>query len=365
MDDRNRGGSLRRRSPLARLLHHSRAAPRQRDHRLLGRTRGRQCDRRFEGAARDQGACQARRKMGHAAGEGPGSRRRDPPAPGRYRSRRCASVGRRRNLRGSVGADGRIASGHTQFRRRGLLRLDHSSRRDRRAGLRDGRQNLFRQDGGTGRDGGHGQPFPEGRAEDRRLSHRSRVDHGGRDRRALDLSRRSHSLDAAIRAGPDRGRHSRGDAHGVVGDDGGGGAQAREEAGDRQQTGRDRGIGRRRRALRRQDGHADAEQAVARSAFLPRQDHARRSHPGRRARLAPGERRHHRSGRARRPEGQGRVEALSGHAFHAVRSRAQAHRGDGEGRGRQDLQGHQGRAAGHPGPVRRTPRPSRTPSTKP
>ena len=253
----------------------------------------------------------------------------------------------------------------TEFRRRGLLRLDHSSRRDRRAGLRDGRQNLFWQDGGTGRDGGHGQPFPEGRAEDRRLSHRSRVDHGGRDRRAIDLSRRSHSHDAAIRAGPDRGRHSRGDAHGVVGDDGGRRAQAREEAGDRQQTGRNRGIGRRRRALRRQDGHADAEQADARSALLPRQDHARRSHPGRRARLAPGERRHHRSGRARRPEGQGRVEALSGHAFHAVRSRAQAHRGDGEGCGRQDFQGHQGRAAGHPRPVRRTPRRSRTPSTRP
>ena len=31
----------------------------------------------------------------------------------------------------------------------------------------------------------------------------------------------------------------------------------------------------------------------------------RRSHPGRRARLASGERRHHRSGRTRRPEGQG------------------------------------------------------------
>ena len=40
---------------------------------------------------------------------------------------------------------------------------------------------------------------------------------------------------------------------------------------------------------------------------------ARRSHPRRRARLAGGERRHDRSGGDRRPEGQGRVEALSGH----------------------------------------------------
>ena len=94
------------------------------------------------------------------------------------------------------------------------------------------------------------------------------------------------SHDAAIRAGADRGRDSRGDAHGVVGDDGGGRAQARKETGDRQQTGRHRGTGRRRRALRRQDRHADAEQADAGRAVLPGQDHARRTHPGRRARLA-------------------------------------------------------------------------------
>ena len=37
--------------------------------------------------------------------------------------------------------------------------------------------------------------------------------------------------------------------------------------------------------------------------------------------------------------------------FHAVRSRAQADRGHGQGRGRKDIQGDQGRAAGHPGAV--------------
>ena len=47
-------------------------------------------------------------------------------------------------------------------------------------------------------------------------------------------------------------------------------ALAREEAGDREQAGRDRGTGRRRRALRRQDRHADPEQAHARRAVLPR-----------------------------------------------------------------------------------------------
>ena len=365
LDDRSRGGFVRHRSPLARLLHHSRAAARQRDHRLLGRARSRQRDRRLEGAARNQGAGEARRKMDHAAGERPSSRRRDPPASGRHRARRRPSARWRRDLRGSIGADRRVASGVAQSRRRSVLRFDHPARRGRRAGLRDGRQDLFRQDGGTGRDGGHGQSFPEGRAEDRRLSHRARVDHGGRDRGAVDLSRRSHSLHPAIRAGPDRRRHSRGDAHGAVGDDGGGRAQAGEKAGDRQQAGCDRGTGRRGCAVRRQDGHADAEQADARSALLPRQNHARRTHPGRRARLATGERRHHRSGRAGRPEGQGRAEALSGHAFHAVRSGAQAHRGDGEGRGRQDLQGRPRGRRRSSWPSRPTPQRSRTPSTRP
>src|SRR5271163_4667294 len=66
-------------------------------------------------------------------------------------------------------------------------------------------------------------------------------------------------------------------------------------------------------------------------------DPARRSHPRRRACLAGGERRHDRSGGDRRPEGQGRVEALSGHPFHAVRSSAQAHGGDGKRVGRQAI----------------------------
>ena len=138
LDDRSRGGSFRRRSPLARLLHHSGAARRQRHHRLLGRTRSRQCDRGVEGQARDQGAGQARRKMDHAASEGAGARRRDTAASGRHRSRRRASAGRRRSLGRSVGADGRILARHAQNRRRDLLRVDHPARRNRRACLCDG-----------------------------------------------------------------------------------------------------------------------------------------------------------------------------------------------------------------------------------
>ena len=52
----------------------------------------------------------------------------------------------------------------------------------------------------------------------------------------------------------------------------------------------------------------------------------------------------------------GGAEALSGHAFPAVRSGAQAHRGHRQGRGRQHIQGDEGRASGHPGDWRPMPR---------
>ena len=236
----------------------------------------------------------------------------------------------RRNLGRSIRADGRVAADHAKIRRRGVLGFDHTARRDRRAGLRDGAKTYF----------GKTAELVETAVT---VSHFQKAVLKIGDYLivlavvmvsvivgAVDLSRRGGPHHAAIRAGADSRRHSRGDADGVVGDDGGGRAQAREETGDRQQAGRDRGTGGRRRAVRRQDRHVDAEQADARRALLPGRRQARRSHPGRRARLARGERRHHRSGGARRPEGQGRAETLSGHAFHAVRSRAQAHRGDGQ-----------------------------------
>ena len=80
-------------------------------------------------------------------------------------------------------------------------------------------------------------------------------------------------------------------------------------------------------------------------------DHRRRAHPCRRLGFASREQRHDRSRGPRRPEGQAGAEALSGHAFSAIRSRAQADRGHGQGRGWKDIQGDQGRAAGHPGAV--------------
>ena len=61
----------------------------------------------------------------------------------------------------------------------------------------------------------------------------------------------------------DRGRDSRGDAHGVVGDDGGRRAPAGQERSDREPVGGHRGIGGRGRAVRGQDRHPDPEQADA------------------------------------------------------------------------------------------------------
>ena len=68
---------------------------------------------------------------------------------------------------------------------------------------------------------------------------------------------------AVVCAGADRGRDSRGDAHGVVGDDGGRRAPARQETGDREQAGGHRGTGGRGCAVRGQDRHPDTEQADA------------------------------------------------------------------------------------------------------
>ena len=79
----------------------------------------------------------------------------------------------------------------------------------------------------------------------------------------------------AVRARADGGGHPRGDADGLVGDDGGRSPPARQETGDRQQAGRDRGIGGRGCALRRQDGNPYPEQADAWRSVLPGCDHRR------------------------------------------------------------------------------------------
>ncbi len=115
--------------------------------------------------------------------------------------------------------------------RGGLLRLDRPAGRDRRVGLRHRRQDLLRQDGPSGRDGPHGQPLPEGGAEDRRLSDRVGRGAGGADPGRRPVPRRSDAASdgrsrAAVRPGADRGGHPRGHADGALGHDGRRGADA-------------------------------------------------------------------------------------------------------------------------------------------
>ncbi len=87
--------------------------------------------------------------------------------------------------------------------------------------------------------------------------------------------------DVAVRPGADGGRDSRGDADGVVGDDGGRRALARQETGDCEQVGGHRGTGGRGCAVRRQDRHADAEQADAGRSVQREQYSRRASHSDR------------------------------------------------------------------------------------
>ena len=92
----------------------------------------------------------------------------------------------------------------------------------------------------------------------------------------------------AVRPGADCGGDSCGNADGAVGDHGGRGAPACQEKGDCEQAGGHRGIGRRGRAVRRQDRHSDPEQADTGRSLLREQYSCRASHPQCRAGVARG-----------------------------------------------------------------------------
>ena len=102
-----------------------------------------------------------------------GAGRRHPLATGRHRAGGCAPAGGRPGRGGSVRADGRVIARHAQTRRGGVFGVDHPPGRNRRDGVRHGREHLLRQDRATGAGGAHRQPFPAGRAEDRRLPDRA------------------------------------------------------------------------------------------------------------------------------------------------------------------------------------------------
>ena len=92
-----------------------------------------------------------------------------------------------------------------------------------------GTEHLLRQDGANGAGPGIRQPFPESRAEDRRLPDYSRRSAGGIDCYCRALPSRSGHEHAGVRAGASGGRDSRGDADRTVGDHGGGRTPSGEE----------------------------------------------------------------------------------------------------------------------------------------
>jgi H+-transporting ATPase len=150
---------------------------------------------------------------------------------------------------------------NAQARRRDILRFDHPPRRDRRAGLCHRREHLFRQDRGTGAVGRHRQPFSEGGAEDRQLP-----DHAGGGLVAVIiavaiyrgdpiLTTLQFALVLTVAAIPVAMPTVLSVTMAV------GARLLAKKTGDRQQAGGDRGIGRRGRAVRRQDRHPDPEQA--------------------------------------------------------------------------------------------------------
>ena len=97
-----------------------------------------------------------------------------------------------------------------------------------------GANTYFGKTARTGAGGAHRQPLSARGAEDRQLPDHPRGGSGGGDHCRRDLPRRPDPHHVAVRPGADRGRDSRGDADGAVGDDGGRRAPARQERGDRE-----------------------------------------------------------------------------------------------------------------------------------
>ena len=110
---------------------------------------------------------------------------------------------------------GESLPGYPPTGRRGVLRVDHPPGRDQRARLCHRRRHLLRQDNRAGATGAHRQPLPAGRAQDRQLPDHPRGRAGGGDHHRRGRPRRPDPHDRAVRAGADRRRHPRRDAHGA------------------------------------------------------------------------------------------------------------------------------------------------------
>mmetsp|Transcript_3193 Transcript_3193/g.12958 ORF Transcript_3193/g.12958 Transcript_3193/m.12958 type:complete len:231 (-) Transcript_3193:1361-2053(-) len=113
----HRGGQRRRRAPrLGRLPGNRRAAPHQRDHRILRRELGLERRRRAQGALGPHGARATRRRGAGGAERVTRPRRRDIPEIRRLRARGREDNRRRATQSRPVGAHRRVAAGHRRAR---------------------------------------------------------------------------------------------------------------------------------------------------------------------------------------------------------------------------------------------------------
>ena len=296
-DDRGGGAGLGDPRTLAGLPRHRGAPGLQRRARSLAGPQGLQRAGGVEEGAGARGDRAARRQMGHGGRREPGARRHRQDPARRHRPGGSAAGGGRLRLDRPVGADRRVAAGGEEGRRRGLFRQRGEAGRDDRRRHRHRRRDLLRahrQARGRGR---RGQPRPEGDVSDRQLPDRAGAGAGGghgggaglprhRRRRRLALGRRARH--PAVRPDPARRLDPGGDAGGLLHHHGARGAGSVEAEGDRLAAGGDRGDGRGRHPLHRQDRDPDQERAEARRPDPSRRQGRAGGGARRRARLAAG-----------------------------------------------------------------------------
>ncbi len=164
MDDRGCTCAFGARAALDRLFCDPYASVRERHHWILGRISGRERHRGAQGKARAQSERDARRSLGGMSRTGSCSGRCHSRGNRRYYSCRCPPVGWRRSRGGGpVLTHRRIASRRQESRRSDIFGIDRAPRRGGCAGVRYGRENVFREDGTSCERSPCREPFRTGR----------------------------------------------------------------------------------------------------------------------------------------------------------------------------------------------------------
>ncbi len=232
----------------------------QRPSGLLSGEEGRQCNRDAEEEACPGGPRAAGWRMEADSRSGPSSWRRRPCPFGRHSAGGHQAIQRAVPGGRSVGADRRVAAGREVGQRHKLFQLPGAKGRDGRPSGRHRPRHIFREDHEAGGGGPKRGAFSAQCHEDWELPHRDRrcAGRNGLHRRHRtpreppgNIAVRSRPYDRLDPGGPSRGavRH-----HGHWGDRSG------QKRGDRQQAGGDRGDGRGRCLMQRQDRDHHPEQ---------------------------------------------------------------------------------------------------------